>query len=57
MVIAGKLVMLTGASGAVIMIAPLPWTDLDEDPTALIALTTAKTLDPHVRLYGNDTNV
>lgn len=47
------LVMLTGASGAVRIIAPLPWTDLDDYPIALIALTTANTLEPHYRLYGD----
>ena len=39
------------------MIAPFPCTDLDDDPILLIALTTAKTLDPHYRLYGAATRV
>lgn len=48
---------MTGASGTERMIAPFPYTDLDDDPILLIALTTAKTLDPHYRLYGAATRV
>lgn len=51
------LVKLTGASGDVRTIAPLPWTDLGDYPMILIALTTAYTLEPHWRLYGYATNV
>jgi hypothetical protein len=39
------------------MIAPFPCTDLDNDLILLIALKTAKTFDPHYKLYGAATKV
>ena len=45
-----------GGSGFVTIIAPLPSSDYNEFPFTFVAVTLAYTLDPQVRLYGDDCN-
>lgn len=47
----------TGASGFVIITAPLPGSDSMEEPTILVATTFAKTLEPQGRLKGGERSV
>lgn len=49
--------ILIGASGCVIIIAPLPILDCNENPIEFCAYTVANTLEPKVRLKGNDASV
>jgi hypothetical protein len=45
---------LKGGSGIVTIIAPLPAFDYVELPLTFVAITFAKTLDPQLRIYGEE---